>query len=59
MLGQAGPRDVGHHIPGILGARSVHFLQMTCVSRPQIGAGTLFTWPGNHQTVSDLAIGID
>ena len=46
MFGQAGPCDVGHHVPGILGARPVHFLQMTGVSQAQSGAGTLFTWSG-------------
>ena len=59
MLGQAGPCDVGHHVTGILVARPVHFLQMTCVSQHETGAGTLFMRFGNQQAVSDLATGID
>ena len=60
MFGQAGPCDVGHHVPGTLRTRPVHILQMTGVSQSQSGASTLFPWVwGTNQAVNDLATGID
>ena len=60
MFGQAGPCDDGHHVPGTLRTRPVHFLQMTGLSQSQRGAGTLFIWVwGTNQAVRDLATRID